>query len=50
MESPMKTAIDIISEFLRNADHDRLLPYGLSEANKTMRTLWKGTEIYAARS
>ena len=50
LEGPMKTAINMISGFMRSPDHDALLPYGLLEANKTMKTIWKGTEMYVPRS
>jgi len=50
MQNCISSAVDLISRHLDCGDMTILEQYGLVEAQKTMNTIWKGTEIYAAQS
>ncbi|MFZ2302810.1 MAG: Gfo/Idh/MocA family oxidoreductase [Gallionella sp.] len=50
MRDCISNAIRLICNYLDSGDRSVIEPYGLSEAQNTMNTIWKGTEKYATQS
>lgn len=50
MQDSMGNAVSLIARYLDSGSRDILAPYGLEEAQKTMDTIWKGSDTYAAQS
>lgn len=50
MQDCISNAIRLICDYLDSGDRSIIEPYGLSEAQNTMNTIWKGTKKYASQS